>query len=82
MATFYFAEDGNWGDATDLILIDEDDYKFTDAMWDCISESGDNSRMEIVQHFIDVANDVAEHDWDGLATCTICELNGKQLGLN
>lgn len=85
MATFYFAEDGNWGSASDLILIDEDDYKFTDAMWELISDSGDNSRLSIVEHFKGVADGDEEHVWidhtdnPTAKICGVCELTEAEV---
>ena len=58
MATYYFAEDGSWGDATDIILLDEDDYTFSDEQWEEISNATDSERLGLVQRYKD--------EYDGL----------------
>lgn len=79
MAIYYFADDGNWGDASGLVIIDENDYTFTNEMWELISDAGDRSRMEYVQHFKDVADGSEEHDWTDSVECAVCNLTKEQV---
>lgn len=41
----YFATDGSYGDAYDLVVIDTSD--FTEADWEAINEAGDYDRSRI-----------------------------------
>lgn len=53
MAIYYFASDGSWGDATDIILLDEDEYPLTDDQWDAVSNATDMERLGLVQQYKD-----------------------------
>ena len=44
MAT-YFASDGNYGDANDLVVIDTTDWGFSE--WTLIEQAGDNERSDV-----------------------------------
>lgn len=46
----YFAIDGNYGDATDLIVIHTDN--LTDNDWKIIQESSDSDRQQVVVDLI------------------------------
>lgn len=41
----YFAQDGNWGDAEDIIILDTDE--FTDEDWDEIRSANDYLRSGV-----------------------------------
>lgn len=62
MAQLYFAEDGSWGDATDLIILDDDDYRFTDEQWEEISNATDSERAKLVQRFKDEHDGLLDED--------------------
>jgi len=45
MSHTYFAADGNYGNATDLVVVDTED--FTELDWQAIDEAGDSERNEV-----------------------------------
>jgi hypothetical protein len=47
----YFAADGNYGDASDCVVVDTSD--FTDSDWEELGNLGDNGRMEFLGELID-----------------------------
>lgn len=51
MTTHYFAIDGNYGDATDLILVHTDDW--TEEDWDRIFDTNDNDRLAVAKEICD-----------------------------
>jgi len=54
MGKYYFAQDGSWGDATDLVFVDEDlTEDFTDEMWEDISNANDYDRLALVERLLE-----------------------------
>jgi hypothetical protein len=54
MAKYYFAQDGSWGDATDLVFVDEDlTEDFTDEMWEDITNASDYDRLALVERLLE-----------------------------
>lgn len=48
----YFAKDGNYGEAEDLLILDEEDVKdWTEEMWYTIENARDNERITIAHRF-------------------------------
>jgi hypothetical protein len=45
MSQTYFAADGNYGNAIDLVVVDTED--FTELDWQAIDEAGDSERNEV-----------------------------------
>lgn len=52
MARYYFAQDGSFGDADDLITIDEDDLTFSPSEWQEIEQASDIDRLSVVEEII------------------------------
>ena len=48
MSQHYFAADGNYGDAKDLVIIHTD--KFTEDDWELIESSPDRARHVVAEH--------------------------------
>lgn len=46
----YFAIDGSYGDATDIIIVSTD--SFTDADWEDIANASDSERSELVEQIL------------------------------
>ncbi len=70
MTHFYFAQDGNWGDHTDLVVIDEDE---TDAhFFDSIELTTDNNRADFAEWFKNNDHSKAPNDkWR--FGCDLCD---------
>jgi hypothetical protein len=47
----YFSADGNYGDASDCVVVDTSD--FTDSDWEELANLGDLGRMEYLGELID-----------------------------
>lgn len=57
MSQTYFAADGNYGNAIDLVVVDTED--FTELDWQAIDEAGDSERNEVaikISERIDLTN--------------------------
>jgi len=54
MTKFYFAEDGNYGDAENLLVVDGT--MFTEAEWEEIETAHDGDRIEIVLEMLGERN--------------------------
>lgn len=71
----YFAEDGSYGDATDLVLTDTSSW--TSSMWDVVENSTDSQRQQLAEHFVlgEHHFDTIEDDFDGNhKVCDTCRL--------
>ena len=68
MAKLYFADDGNYGDATDLVVVDLDtlDEHLTDSVE---TYTTDNSRLAFVKWFMDNDHKALETDYE---PCDLC----------
>lgn len=44
MGLYYIAEDGNWGEAEGLVILDDSEGTIHDHVWDVIREARDNER--------------------------------------
>jgi len=44
----YFATDGNYGDATDLVVVDVDHW--TDANWEAVEHASDSERAQVARN--------------------------------
>lgn len=51
MSTHYFAPDGSYGDATDIVIVHTDNWTSKD--WDEIMDSSDDSRIHIARQIAD-----------------------------
>jgi hypothetical protein len=72
MTKFYFAEDGNFGDADNILLVDDDNL---DAhFWEGLDWSSDNDRLSFAKWF--AGND---HETDNAGDQTSCSLCDTQL---
>lgn len=47
MGEMYFAKDGSYGDATEMLIVPA--FVFTDAEWEAIVEANDNDRLKLVK---------------------------------
>lgn len=74
MAQYYFADDGNWGSADNLTMIDEDECGWTPAEWEHVANVGDNSRIDVVWHLINIYNGDEEHVYESHGHCYICDM--------
>jgi hypothetical protein len=77
----YFAEDGSYGDAKDLVLTDTSSW--TELMWSAIDDAGDSERRELAEHFVAGEHQFNTTDWDfdgNHKVCDTCELRIE--GLN
>lgn len=76
MNALYFAEDGSWGNAEDILILDEDatDH-FTQAVWERISDASDNERLDIARHF--AYNECVTND--DTPECQTCGLTANQI---
>jgi len=70
MPNFYFAEDGNWGDHTNLVVIDEDET--SEHFWESINNTTDNERSAFAGWFKNNDHDL-ESNFDGYFGCSICD---------
>lgn len=76
----YFADDGSYGDAKDLLITDTSSW--TSAMWDVIEHSTDSERVLLASHFVNEEHrfDKTEWDFDGNhKVCDTCELRPDDL---
>jgi hypothetical protein len=70
MTHYYFATDGNWGDHTDLVVIDEDE---TDAhFFDSIESTTDSNRSAFAEWFKNNDHD-KEANTDDEFGCDVCD---------
>jgi hypothetical protein len=46
---YYFAEDGSYGLAMDIEILDIEEYPFTEEDWQAIDEASDTERLEVVR---------------------------------
>jgi len=49
MSAYYFAEDGSYGLAMDMEVLDTELYPFTEGEWQEIEEASDSERLEVVR---------------------------------
>lgn len=48
----YFAKDGNYGEAEDLLILDDEDTAhWTEEMWEALEDSRDEMRIVIAHRF-------------------------------
>lgn len=70
MTHFYFAADGNWGDHTDLVVIDEDE---TDThFFESIESTTDSNRSAFAEWFKYNDHDLVPNE-DGEFGCDLCD---------
>ena len=76
MSSSYFSPDGNWGSAEGLLILPT--RRWTDKMFDSVSEATDSDRADLARHFSE-----GEHQFDsgngGL--CDECGLEACELGM-
>ena len=75
MSKTYFSDDGNYGDATCLVILDN--HFITDEVWDLIDQARDNDRFEIARalyvHDFGYLEELAlEYDVDLKISCAWC----------
>jgi hypothetical protein len=76
MARLFFSEDGSYGDADGLLIVDLDDRRWSDERLNTLSDASDNSRIDIAYHFVNIDDGNEEHFPDEDGDCTICYLKG------
>lgn len=54
MTTTYFATDGSYGDADDILVIDTSDW--SDDEWDAVRECADSARHDVARQIIENAS--------------------------
>jgi hypothetical protein len=70
----YFAEDGSYGDAKDLVLTDTSSW--TEPMWSAIDDAGDNNRQQLAEHFVFGEHNFDTTDWDFDGNHKVCDTCG------
>lgn len=75
MSKMYFAEDGNYGSAHGMAIIDTDNW--SEAMLSLVDEVGDNWRPELALHF-EQEDHKMEPD-DLVFRCVVCQLTDEEL---
>ena len=71
MNEHYFSDDGSYGTATGMIIVDTE--KWTPDMWDAIIESSDMERSGVALHFAS-----GRHLWQD-EMCNKCGLRPEQV---
>jgi hypothetical protein len=74
MTDFYFADDGNWGDASGLTVIE--DGSVDDHFWGIASECHDNDRNSFAFWFKNNDHDkeeTAEQYGFSMGVCAVCD---------
>jgi hypothetical protein len=54
MTKYYFADDGNYGDAEGLLVVDDND--FSTAEWEVIETAHDSERLWLVRGLLGMTN--------------------------
>ena len=72
---FYFAEDGNYGSATNIVITDAS--LWTDEMFNLVDEAGHSYRFELAKHFQGEPHSMAL-DGDEMR-CEVCTLTVEDL---
>lgn len=70
MPNFYFAEDGNWGDHTNLVVIDEDE--IDEHFWASIEYTTDSERSKFAEWFKNNEHDLQPNS-NGEFGCDLCD---------
>jgi hypothetical protein len=71
MSNYYFAEDGNWGDHTDLVVIDEDE---VDAhFFDSAENTTDSERSRFAAWYKENDHEREEPEDDYGLGCAVCD---------
>lgn len=72
MSKFYFASDGNWGSADDLLVADFEPTG-DNHFWDSLEYTTDSNRMWFVQWFIANDHPYTQGEWaKNEFACTVC----------
>jgi len=58
MKMSYFAVDGSYGSADDIIIVDTGDW--SEDEWDAVTMSTDTNRLEVVRQILDNASDAEQ----------------------
>jgi hypothetical protein len=80
MTKFYFAEDGSYGDAANMVILE--DPKFTPVMWQVLEEEHESTRADMAWHLDSHSNDtfqVFKPNHEGDPTCVVCFLTIDEL---
>jgi hypothetical protein len=70
MPNFYFAEDGNWGDHTNLVVIDEDETN--EHFWESIECTTDTERSKFAEWFKNNDHELQPNSNDEFG-CDLCD---------
>jgi hypothetical protein len=69
MTKFYFAEDGNFGDADNILLVD--DATLDNHFWEGLDWSSDSDRLLFAKWFAD--NNHATDNSGSETSCSLCD---------
>lgn len=70
MTNFYFAEDGNWGDHTDLVVIDEDE--IDEHFWSSVEMTTDSERRAFAEWFKNNDHELQSNEDENFG-CDLCD---------
>lgn len=77
MTQMYFATDGSYGSASDIVVCDTS--KWTETMLQAIEEAGDWNRAGLAWHFSSGSKHEFVDTPDGNLVCQICVLTPNDL---
>jgi hypothetical protein len=76
MTRLFFAEDGSYGDASEMLIVDLDDRRWSDERLTALSEASDSHRIDVAYHFVNIDDGDEEHFPDEDDVCRLCGLKG------
>jgi len=80
MTKFYFAEDGSYGDANRILILENPD--FNEAMWQVLEETHELERVDMAWHLANHRTDAPQYvkpNHEGHPTCVVCFLTLDEL---